>query len=194
MTGTTYQTPNSARFGIDSPDGTENLGTVEYDHNDQYGQFRSRAASGKVIPIGHLYPEGIHSVLTNGWEIKRQMWRHDYTNGVPWAARWQTYWTDDPTYFSYKRYNPPDEYDQNYDLDAPDIWQQRAEFGITDSCERYDNFRQWIEWNGVICSEYAPWRWFARWKYNPDKYQQITLKELNNDNQPFPSGPYYSPP
>ena len=197
MTGTTYDTPNSAPFGDDSPDGTENLGSVEYDKKEYIdGQTNFwRAAAGKIIPIGCLYPEGIHAVITNVFNIKREMWRHDYSNGVPWSDRWTTNWVDDSaTPLKYRRYNPPDEYDQIYDLDAPEIWKYSVTYGITNSCERYDNFRQWVEWNGSMCSDYAPWRWFARWKSNSDKYQQITLRELDDDNQAFPEGPYYPPP
>ncbi len=50
--------------------------------------------------------------------------------------------------------------------------------GVVNSNERYVNFRQFVLWNGLSCSDYAPWYWKA-WRQitaNP----QITMKSVGS--------------
>jgi len=198
MTGTTYQTPNSARFE-DEYDGTEDLGSKLYNYYyTGTTNIISRAAAGKVAPIGKLEPVGIFEITTNGWIIERDIIRHDYKDGAVWQDRWCDDWTNDSTtnfYPPFTKFNP-DNYDQIYDLDGPNIAKFQGISGIvTNSCEKYDHFRQWITWNGTKCSDYSLWYWYARWKDNTNLNLQIELMEVGLGNPDFPTNmPYYSPP
>jgi len=203
ITGSTTNTPNSARFSDQDKtfDGTENLGVQLYDYKDQAGNFISRAAAGKVIPIGHLYPTGINAITINGWSIERDMMRHDYKDGCQWTNRWEEdIWVfDSLTPEKGKKFNP-DNYDQIYDMDAPNVAkiQGGVEGNVTDSFERYDNFRQRVTWNGTnnVCSTNAYWHFFACWKYTnaADTNLQITVTNLGVGYWTFPATNTYPPP
>jgi len=199
MTGSTTNTPNSARFG-NYYDKSEDLGIKLYNYTmPDTNVVISRAAAGKVVPIGQLQPEGINAITTNGWTIERQKWRHDYKDGAVWTQRWDNAWTPDTTdYVPYRKFNP-DNLNRIYDLDSPGIakFQAGIEGIVTNSCERYDHFRQWVTWNETQCSDYSLWYWYARWKdtNDPNSDLQITLTNLATGNPDFPTNvPYYSPP
>ncbi|MFC1453773.1 DUF6973 domain-containing protein [Verrucomicrobiota bacterium] len=82
----------------------------------------------------------------------------------------------------------PDNRDQIYDLDGPDIAKYQGLSGIvTDSCEKYDHFRQWVTWNGTKCSDYSLWYWYARWKCNTNYDLQVTYTNLGAGNPAFPT-------
>ena len=49
----------------------------------------------------------------------------------------------------------------------------------TQTAETYNNFRQWLEWDGRPCSNYAYWYFQARWKD-----QQVTLKDVGQEIDP----------
>lgn len=183
MSGTTP--PNAAQFGGDY-DATENLGAQSYTRNGY------NWAAGKVIPTGSLTPSGVHNVISNGWDIKREFWRHDFKDGAVWSGRWETSWANDSFTPEDKKRFHPDSDDQIYDFDGPDIGNFT---GVTDSCERYDNFRQWVEWNSIQCSDYSGWYWKGRWKI--DQSPNVTLKEVGSGAiNPLPdeNGHYYNPP
>ncbi|MBU1858225.1 MAG: hypothetical protein KKC28_14705 [Verrucomicrobia bacterium] len=197
-TGSTTNTPNSARFESNRLDKTESLGAVVYDYlipdGTQY-VFWAKAAAGKVIPIGKLQPSDVYTVVSNGFTIERYMKRHEYIDGNVWTSRWCDAWTfDSYTQDEDKKYNPPDSLGQIYDLDAPNITKFISPDQVLDSCERYDHFKQYVTWNGAICSSNALWHWFARWKDNTNLDLQINLKDIDVGNPDFPSGPYYNPP
>jgi hypothetical protein len=66
----------------------------------------------------------------------------------------------------------PDSNDKIYDIDAPFLSQYYA----TNCNQRFVNFHQWIEWNGVIASdgmpgtsafpEAAEWHFSGEWQSN----------------------------
>jgi len=178
MSGTTPA--NAAQFGL-YYDKTEILGVRDY----QYAGG-GNAAAGKVIPTGMLTPSGVYNVVSNGWDIKREMIRHDYKDGTNWWYRWCDEWTNDPPYDpSVKKLNP-DNSNQIYDLDGPNICKFQGSDGIvTNSCERYDHFRQWVTWNGTKCSDYSLWYWYARWKDNTNYDSQVTFTNLDVGNPTF---------
>lgn len=163
MTGTTP--PNATQFGkLD--DGTENLGTVQYSDGNW--------ASGKVCPVGTITPPGSHNVAKDGWSFKRDKWRHDFRDGTKNSDRYDTTWQGDDSNVYFLKLNP-DIDDKIYDLDGPSI----GNFGVLDSYERYDNFRQYIQWNGEMCSDYAGWYWQARWKKNGTGTNQVVFPFTN---------------
>jgi len=173
---------NAVQFGS-RYDGTENLGARSYNGGN--------SAVGKVVPVATITPAGVHAVVQSGWSFERQKWRHDFKDGARDTSRWDSSWQPDTSYPSFQNL-VPDANDKIYDRDAPNI----AGFsGVLDSYERYDNFREWVEWNGTRCSDYGGWYWRARWKR--DQTPQVTLKELNSGSiSPLPSatGNHYSAP
>jgi hypothetical protein len=179
---TTGTTPaNAVQFGA-RYDGTENLGARSYDSGN--------SAVGKVVPIGTITPAGVNAVVKAGWTFERQKFRRDFQDGVKDASRWDTSWQGDTSDASFQKLIP-DTTDKIYDRDAPNI----ANFGQTDSYERYDNFRQWVEWNGERCSDHALWYWKARWK--KDQSPRVTLKEVSpGEISPVPgeTDHHYPPP
>lgn len=172
---------NAVQYGA-RYDGTENLGAQSYDGGN--------SAVGKVVPVATILPAGVNAVVQAGWSFEREKMRHDFEDGVKDASRWDTAWQNDTSDASFQRLTP-DTDDKIYDRDAPNI----SNFGQSDSYERYDNFRQWVEWDGTRCSDYAGWYWKARWKV--DQSPQVTLKEVNSGEiSPLPSETdhVYSPP
>jgi hypothetical protein len=171
---------NAVQFGV-RYDGTENLGARSYDGGN--------SAVGKVVPEATITPAGVHDVVKSGWSFKREKMRRDFQDGAKDSSRWDAAWQDDTSDASFQKL-VPDASDKIYDRDAPNI----SDFGVRDSYERYDNFREWIEWDGTRCSDNAPWFWRARWK--KDSAPQVTLKEVSSGAiSPLPSeGDHHYPP
>jgi hypothetical protein len=182
---------NAAPFDQGTRDNTDKLGAVIYKSlassviDEKAGVFiDNMGASGKVVPVATLTPKGVNQVIKAGWTLERQVWSHNWIDGVR-APSTNDNWTRDTSKPNYLRL-VPDVQDKIYDLDAPDIrWGQF-------SCETYNNFRQWVEWNAEKCSDYAPWYWQARWSLNKDLSKQITLNELSTGNIKLPSKPHFS--
>jgi len=178
MSGTTPA--NAVQFGS-AYDGTENLGAIIYDSGTK--------GVGKVVPIATITPAGIHNVVTDGWEFKRDRWGHDFFNGAKDPSYWDTNWTDDTSSASFQNLTP-DVNEQIFDRDAPNI----ANYGH-DSDERYGNLRQWVKWNGQVASDqYAYWYFKARWKV--DQTPQVTLVQVGSGTIELPDEDeaYYDPP
>jgi hypothetical protein len=172
---------NAVQYGS-RYDGTETLGARSYDSGN--------SAVGKVVPVATITPAGVHSVVRAGWTFERQKMRRDFQDGAQDTSRWDTSWQPDTSHASFQRLTPDND-DKIYDRDAPNI----ADFGVTDSYERSDNFRQWVEWNGDRCSDHAGWYWRARWKR--DQTPQVTHKELSTgaiSPLPGPTDNHYSAP
>ena len=88
-------------------------------------------------------------------------------------------WTPDDSQPKLLTLDPgPD--DRLYDTDGPDLP------GAARTSETYNNFRQWVEWAGVPCSDYGYWYFRARWKD-----QKVTLKEVGQGSIILPPQPYY---
>lgn len=185
---------NAAPFDKGSRDGSDTLGAVQYKSlsssviDEEKGIFvDNMGASAKVAPVATLTPKGIGKVVEFGWAFERQVWSRNWTDGSPTKNTNQT-WTRDtsnPTYLKLK----PDSDDRIYDLDAPDIrWGSKT-------YETYNNFRQWIEWNGTKCSDDALWYWQSRWKVDLDMKKQITLNDVDSGKHiKLPEKPFYPPP
>jgi hypothetical protein len=179
---------NAAPFDPGSRDNTDKLGPVTYISlsssviDEQAGIFvENMGASAKVAPVATLSPKGVSKVVTSGWAFRREVWSHNWSDGQK-ASTYNDAWKDDTSNPRYLRLTP-DALDMIYDLDAPDIrWGAR-------SYDTYNNFRQWIEWNGDRCSDNALWYWQARWELNRDPKRQITLNDLGPKNIRLPDKP-----
>jgi hypothetical protein len=184
---------NAAPFDKGSRDDTDNLGEVQYKSvissviDEDKGIFvDNMGASGKVAPVATLTPKGVNKVLEFGWAFERQVWSHNWMDGLP-TKQTNQIWTRDTSQPQYLKLKP-DSDDRIYDLDAPDVrWGAKT-------YETYNNFRQWIEWNGTKCSDYALWYWKARWVLNQDMKKQITLNKVDVGNMTLPDKPTYPPP
>ena len=119
-------------------------GTVRYHHMQVQ---RKKSADGKRPWFDTVGP-GL--IWADGEKFKPGNSRGD---------RWNTGWVDDTSNASNLRL-VPDENDKICDSDAPNIDAGFAE----KTFETYNNFLQWVEWNGERASNEAPWHWQARWK------------------------------
>jgi len=181
---------NSASFDLGMRDNTQDLGAVTYPSvtssvlDEAAGEFvQNMGASGKVAPVATLSPKGVRAVVKAGWAFQREVWSHNFADGYETTGTNKT-WTPDTSKPQYLRLTP-DATDRIYDLDAPDLrWGSKK-------AETYNNFRQWIEWNGTRCSDYAHWYWKARWVVNTNLRKQITLNELGVGNITLPKRAHY---
>lgn len=181
---------NAVPFDAGKRDGTQNLGAVTYKSltssvvDEKAGVFvDNMGASGKIAAVATLSPKGINQIVKAGWSFERQVWSHNWLDGVK-APSTNENWTKDTSNLAFLRLTP-DAGDKIYDVDAPDLrWGQF-------SSETYNKFRQWIEWNGQKCSEDAPWHWQARWKLDRDQSKQITLNKLGVGDTALPSKAHF---
>ena len=176
---------NAAPFDPGMRDDTQNLGAVTYKSmsssiiDENAGIFvDNMGASGKIGAVGTLAPKGVNQVVKAGWALERQVWTHEWRDGVKGPGT-NDNWTKDTSKPVYLKL-APDSDDKIYDVDGPDLrWGQY-------SAETYNQFRQWVEWNGEKCSDDAPWHWQARWQLNKDLSKQITLNELGTGPMTLP--------
>ena len=141
-------------------------------------------ARGQVVAVAELAPTGVGQVISTAgkhelFRFRRQATAHDFVDGrkatgnkafVPWAA--------DDSQPQLLTLDPgPD--DRLFDTDGPDL-----PGGAATSSETYNNFRQWVEWAGAPCSNYAYWYFRARWKN-----QKVTLKAVGQGTIPLPLKP-----
>jgi hypothetical protein len=183
-------------------DGTEKLGAVTFptlfqngindsiaeDDPDPKHFVVSTGASGKIIAVATLKPAGVSKVIKAGWTFRRQIMARDWQDGIKFksAKTWTDTWADDTSGPTYLRLTP-DEGDKIYDLDEPDL-----RFGRFSS-ETYNNFQQWVEWNGEICSDFAPWYWQAIWRAKADTKAQIELNKCDAGKIELPKAPKHPP-
>lgn len=182
---------NSAPFDKGMRDNTDTLGAVTYESltssviDEKAGVFaRNMGASGKVAPVATLLPTGVFQTVKSGWTFERQLNCRDWLDGQV-AKKTTKTWATDTSAPQYLRLTP-DKSDKIYDLDGPDLrWGNR-------SYETYNNFRQWIEWNGEKCSDLALWYWQARWNLHKESSKQITLNDLGvGKNIDLPTKPHF---
>lgn len=186
---TSGKTPaNSAQFGGDA-DGTENLGAVVYDSFfSREDGTRYQSVSGKVAVFATITPKGAGQVIQTGWSLKRERWGHDWADGKKVKegnarhAYWNTDWVDDTSLPANLRLTP-DAGDKIYDIDGPNV---RFGLGQTKNYQTYNNFRQFVEWNGERCSEETGWYFRARWR---ESSPCITYKDLGLGSKPLPDAP-----
>ncbi len=74
----------------------------------------------------------------------------------------------------------PDLDDKVYDTDAPNLG------SAAHSYETYNNFRQWLEWNGSPASDKSPWFFQARWREG-----NVTMKEVGPRHIQLPDKPFF---
>ncbi len=180
---TTGTTPANAVQNGPALDGTEKLGARYYNGK--------KAAAGKVIPVAKIEPAGIHDVVQSGWKFKRQRWTHDWNDGIKDKEGnsendyWNTTWVNDDSEPSWMKL-VPDNDDKIYDNDAPNI----EAFGVND-CETYNNFKQWVEWDGTRCSRNVNWNWQGRWKKS--ELPQVTFKDVGTGVIDLPDKSHFHP-
>jgi hypothetical protein len=184
----------SSQFELGARDGTQKLGAVTYPSLTSsliQGQYVANyGASAKVAPVATIAPKGVHYVLKNGWAFKRERMSRNWIDGKPVESgndrniNWNTKWVDDTSPRKIVKLTP-DVHDRIYDLDAPDIYWGEKNY------ELYHNFRQWIEWGGERCSDYAEWYWRVRWQAHKDPRRQIILNDLGTGNKPLPKKAYF---
>jgi len=171
--------PNAVQYGA-RYDGTENLGAKSYDGGN--------SGVGKVVPVAVISPAGMHSVVTSGWKFKRKVKSHFWVDGAKLTGEpraWSADWAGDESLPAFQKLTP-DADDKIYDRDAPNV----GAFATTDA-ERYDNFQQWVEWNGEVCSDEAGWYWWGRWQKSASP--QVTLKDVGNGNKQLPDKSFFHP-
>jgi len=174
---TSSTTPPNAVQYAGRYDGTENLGAQTFSGGNE--------AVGKVVPTAKITPAGVNAVVKSGWAFRRERISHDWQDGVKQTVPnyWNTTWQDDTSDASFQVLTP-DNGDQIYDRDAPSV----GNVGGSDY-ETYNNFRQWIEWNGMTaneaCSDKAEWYWKGVWQLSATP--QITTKDVGTGNFTLPN-------
>jgi hypothetical protein len=165
-----------------SSDGSDKLGAIEYLNP----LTQMRRVSGKMVAVATIQPAGIHDVVTSGWVLKRERWTHDWADGAPFnpgnarSSQWNTDWVDDT--LADMSVLTPDLQDKVYDTDGPNLGSAARSY------ETYNNFRQWLEWNGTIASDMSPWFFEARWQNN-----LVTMKAVGAGQIRLPESPFYPP-
>ena len=160
-------------------DGSDSLGAIEYLNFAQIHQV-----AGKIVAVASIQPAGIHNVVASGWVLKRERMTHDWVDGSKSnpgngkSNQWNTDWVDDT--LTGMSVLTPDLDDKVYDTDAPNL-------GIAaHSYETYNNFRQWLEWNGGPASDKSPWFFQARWREG-----NVTMKEVGPRHIQLPEKPFF---
>jgi len=173
---TNAQAHPPAPFG----DGSNRLGAIEYD------SLAQRQVAGKIVAVATILPSGIHNVVRAGWVLRRERWTHDWLDGTrnsPGNNRnnqWNTDWVDDT--LTAMSVLTPDVDDKVYDTDAPNLGTASRDY------ETYNNFRQWLEWNGSRASDNSLWYFQARWQNN-----RVTMKDVGVGNIQLPGTSFFHP-
>lgn len=110
---------------------------------------------GKVEIAATLSPAGAGAVVQAGWDIKRWIVFKDFSNG---ALSSSSAGQDDTSLPQYKDL-VPDPDDKIYDIDGPTVGNN---FGVNHTKETYNNFTQWVTWNGDKASGDVTWHFQAR--------------------------------
>ena len=142
-------------------------------------------ARGQIVAIAKLLPPGIGKVLSAKhtlFNLRREVAAYDFTDGTRQAFKKSSgTWVDD-TLLAMQVHTSAAS-DELYDTDGPDLP------AGAQTAETYNNFRQWLEWDGRPCSNYAYWYWQARWKD-----QQVTLKDVGQGSIALPPHAFYKQP
>jgi hypothetical protein len=160
-------------------DQSNELGVVYYSN--------SNSARGQICAVATITPVGVHSVITNGWNVFQYRMSHDFDDGQRSTNYFDSTWQTDGPVSDFKTVIP-DSGDMLYTIDGPNI----ANFDNTNSSETYNNFYDYITWNSQICcSTNNFWYFEGRWKAN--QTPQITFTGLGTGNITLPTSPYYPP-
>jgi hypothetical protein len=155
---------------------------------DGYYQYTSNSsgAFGKICGVATITPAGIHSIITNGWNVVQRRMVHEFMNGTTNGVKtYDPTWTPDgPDHVGFNKTIVPDTNDNLYTIDGPNI----AQFGATNSFEKYCNFYDYITWNSQICCDTNNlWEFQGRW--NASQVPQITFVSLGTNNITLPTTP-----
>ena len=166
---------------------------VPFPGPDQCGAYEVQSfsmgknARGQIVAVAKLLPNGVGKIIDAAkkhtlFSIRRQLTAHDYVDGAPNKHK-KSFgdWLDD-TLLAMQVLTSVSN-DELYDTDAPDLPV------ATQTAETYNNFRQWLEWDGRPCSNYAYWYFQARWKD-----QQVTLKDVGQGSITLPQQAFYKKP
>ena len=144
-------------------------------------------ARGQICAAATITPAGIHSVITNGWNVFQKRISHDFADGAINSTYYDTNWQPDGPTNDFKTMIP-DASDKLYTIDGPNI----GAFG-TNSYETYNNFYDYITWNSQICCDTNNfWQFQGRWKI--DQTPQVTYTNLGIGTITLPTNSFYSSP
>ena len=166
---------------------------VPFPGPDQCGAYEVQSfsmgknARGQIVAVAKLFPSGVGKIIFAAgkhtlFSIRRQLTAHDYVDGAQNKHKKSfANWVDDTLAAMQVLKNAVN--DELYDTDAPDLPV------ATQTAETYNNFRQWLEWDGKPCSNLAFWYFQARWKD-----QQVTLKDVGQGSITLPQQAFYKRP
>ncbi|WP_147155536.1 hypothetical protein [Reyranella soli] len=167
--------------------GTPFPGPDQCGAHDVQSPLMGTNARGQIVAVAKLSPPGIGQVLSATgkhtlFNLRREVAAHDFTDGTRQAFKKSTGgWVDDTLQGMQVLTSAAS--DEIYDTDAPDLP------AGAQTAETYNNFRQWLEWDGRPCSNYGYWHWQARWKD-----QQVTLKDVGQGSITLPAQAFYKKP
>ncbi len=166
---------------------------VAFPGPDQCGAFdvpslsMGKNARGQIVAVAKLSPRGVGKIIHAAgkyslFSIRRELTANDYVDGAR-SQNKKTFkvWVDDT--LAAMQVLTSVFNDELYDTDAPDLP------SATQTAETYNNFRQWLEWEGRPCSNLATWYFQARWKD-----QQVTLKDVGPGSITLPQQAFYKKP
>ncbi len=173
---------NNKNFGAEI--GGDKLGALT-DEDDNITAFE---AVGKMEGRFTLTPIGINQVVMAGWDIKRWVIFKDFTNGILVASEDRS---DDSHNFDEDLI--PDNDDKIYVIDPP----VGAFFNMNHTEEGYNNFTEWLEWNGEKVSDDYEWHYQSRVDddldvENKPKNDDTELKDIGLGHIILPNSAYYS--
>ncbi|HEY1663040.1 MAG TPA: hypothetical protein VGI03_11535 [Verrucomicrobiae bacterium] len=152
----------------------------------QYYDYSSYAA-GQICAVANITPSGVHSIITNGWDVFQMRVSHDFKDGSPNPMYYDTMWQSDGPGSDFKTVIP-DLSDNLYTIDGPNI----GPFA-SDSYETYNNFYDYITWNSTICcSTNNFWYFEGRWKSS--QTPPVTFTGLGTGTNNLPTNSFYPPP
>jgi hypothetical protein len=164
------------------------LGVVYYDIN---GNSVASTSSNAVVAYGQncvvatLTPVGVHRIIPTGWSFFQERMSHDFNNGSKSTRYYDSSWQPDgPTSGNYM--TTPDALDEIYEIDSPNI----GAFASSTS-ETYNNFYDYITWNGQLCSSTNNfWNFEGRW--NSTNTPQVTYTALSTGTIQLPTNALYN--
>jgi hypothetical protein len=134
-------------------------------------------ARGQVIAVAQLLPQGVGKVIGAKYTslvIRRQVTAHDFVDGNKHKHKKSfVEWADDTLLGMQVLKSAAS--DKIYDTDGPDLP------SALKTAETYNNFRQWVEWDGQPCSGYARWYFQAQWKD-----QKVVMKDVGQGKIKLP--------
>jgi hypothetical protein len=112
---------------------------------------------------------------------------HDFNNGSPSANTnyFNTNWRLDTMDASFVALTP-DANDSLYEVDGPNI----ASFGNSSTSETYNNFYNYITWNGQTCSSTNNF-WYFSGRWNVTNTPQVTYTALGAGTITLPTNAFY---